>query len=279
LLWQILEKRHLVYIEYKEKFNDTTIYYISSGIRKTDRLNIFSKLREKKYDVLCIATPAIEAGINVSFSHIYREAAPIDNIIQVLGRLNREKEYDDVLLTIFQDDNNHRPYSEIEYLESIPILKQIHRSDELYMQLKEYYENIFKKNQRDKSRAQFLQEDMERMDFQEIWNKVRKFTYEEDETNPVIIPPNCIEIGKIKDSILYHGKVTKETRRSCAKYMANLPYEINPYNSKIKHMFDEELLEEFKFLMPKPEYLYDPKKKDSEYLYDANLGLDKWILT
>ena len=262
-------KASSIYLEYKKKFNDTSIYYISSGIRKTDRLDIFSKLREKKTDVLCIATPAIEAGINISFSHIYREAAPIDNIIQVMGRLNREKEYDDVLLTIYQDDNNHLPYSEIEYIESVPILKQIHSSDELYMKLKgEYYENIFKKNQRDKSRAQFLQEDMERMDFQEIWNKIRKYTYEEDETNPVIIPPSHIEIGKIKDSILYHGKVTKAIRRSCAKYMANLPHEINPYNSKIKYMFDEKLLEEFNFLMPKPEYLYDPKKKDSEYLYD-----------
>ena len=44
-----------------------------------------------------------------------------------------------------------------------------------------------------------IQEDMERMDFQEIWNKVRKYTYEEDETNPVIIPLTHIEIGKIKD--------------------------------------------------------------------------------
>ena len=272
------KKASSIYLEYKEKFNDTSIYYISSGIRKTDRLDIFSKLLEKETDVLCIATPAIEAGINISFSQIYREAAPIDNIIQVLGRLNREMKYKkDVLLTIFQDEYNHRPYSEIEYMKSIPILKQIHSSDELYMKLEGYYENIFKENQKDKDRAQFLQEDMERMDFQEIWNKVRKFTYEEDETNPVIIPPNHIEIGKIKDSILYHGKVTKQIRRSCAKYKANLPYEINPNSPKIKHMFDEELLEEFKFLMPKPEYLYDPNKKDSEYLYDPDIGLDIWI--
>ena len=175
LLWQILEKKACsIYLEYKEKFNDTSIYYISSGIRKTDRLDIFSKLLEKETDVLCIATPAIEAGINISFSQIYREAAPIDNIIQVLGRLNREMKYKkDVLLTIFQDDNNHRPYSEIEYMKSIPILKQIHSSDELYMKLEGYYENIFKENQKDKNRAQFLQEDMERMDFQEIWNEVQ----------------------------------------------------------------------------------------------------------
>ena len=134
-----------------------------------------------------------------------------------------------------------------------------------------------KKNQRDKSRAQFLQEDMERMDFQEIWNKIRKYTYEEEETDPVIIPPSNIEIGKIKDSILYHGKVTKEIWKSCTKYMASLPREIKPYNSKIKHMFDEKLLEEFNFLMPKPEYIYDPKKTDSEYLYDPNIGLDIWL--
>jgi CRISPR-associated endonuclease/helicase Cas3 len=272
------KKASSIYLEYKKKFNYTNIYYISSGIRKTDRLDIFSKLREKKTDVLCIATPAIEAGINISFSQIYREAAPIDNIIQVLGRLNREKEYDDnVLLTIFQDDNNPSPYNDIEYMKSIPILKQIHSSDELYMKLKGYYEIIFKENQRDKDRAQFLQEDMKNMDFEKIWDKVRKYTYEEDETNPVIIPLNHIEIGKIKDSILYQGKVTREIRRSCAKYMANLPHEITPYNPKIKHMFDEKLFKEFNFLIPKPEYLYDPNKKDSEYLYDPNIGLDKWI--
>ena len=72
---------------------------------------------------LLVSTQVVEAGVDISFSEIYREVAPLDNIIQVMGRLNREGNDNNALLSIFQSDNDHRPYSEVEYNESLPILK------------------------------------------------------------------------------------------------------------------------------------------------------------
>jgi CRISPR-associated endonuclease/helicase Cas3 len=71
-----------------------------------------------------------EAGIDLSFSQIYREKAPLDNIIQVMGRLNREAEDDQAQLVVYEYDieydNEHRPYpyNKLELNESEVILKK-----------------------------------------------------------------------------------------------------------------------------------------------------------
>jgi CRISPR-associated endonuclease/helicase Cas3 len=75
------------------------LYYISRGIRKKDRIKIIDELtpsiKEENYkaNIIVVSTQVIEAGIDLSFSHIYREAAPLDSVIQIMGRLNREGEY------------------------------------------------------------------------------------------------------------------------------------------------------------------------------------------
>lgn len=267
-------KTSQIYLEYKKKFGIENVFYLSSGIRKIDRLAVFSKLRDKRYNVLCIATQVIEAGIDISFSHIYREAAPLDSIIQVMGRLNREMEYEDALLTIYQDVYDFKPYSQIEYDESVPILKQIQNSEELYSYLEGYYKKIFERNKLDKEYARLVEKYMDKMDFQTLWEEIRKKTYEET-GEPVIIPSNLIEYNTLKQEILSKNKVTKEIRKNCAKNIANLPR--NLQSQQLKYMFDEELFD-LNFLMPKPEYLYDPNKPEREYLYDPKIGLDKWLI-
>ena len=62
------------------------LYYISRGIRKKDRIKIIDELtpstkQQENYkvatDIIVVSTQLIEAGIDVSFSHIYREADPL----------------------------------------------------------------------------------------------------------------------------------------------------------------------------------------------------------
>jgi CRISPR-associated endonuclease/helicase Cas3 len=60
------------------------LYYLSRGIRKKDRIKIIDELtpstkqqdHKVATDIIVVSTQVIEAGIDVSFSHIYREAAP-----------------------------------------------------------------------------------------------------------------------------------------------------------------------------------------------------------
>ncbi len=266
-------RRHAsqIYLEYIKKSPENRIFYLSSGVIKKDRVcridNLLVLLKNKQ-DALCVATQVIEAGINISFSHIFREAAPLDSIVQVMGRLNRDMEYSDALLTIYQQVDDPLPYNEIEYNESVSILKKIQNSKELYNELGAYYKKITERNQSDRNRARFLEDDMKDMDFQTIWEKVRKYTYEEYERDTVIIPPDVTTLAKIRKQILDKGEITKEIRRNCAKYSATLP--INAHDPKIVNMFDEQLME-LNLLIPKPQYL--------SVIYDSKgLGLDKWLI-
>jgi CRISPR/Cas system-associated endonuclease/helicase Cas3 len=65
--------------------------YLSSGIRKRDKVRILSQIYEKerpKEQYMLVSRQVVEAGVIISFSHIFREKAPLDSIIQVMGRLN-----------------------------------------------------------------------------------------------------------------------------------------------------------------------------------------------
>jgi CRISPR/Cas system-associated endonuclease/helicase Cas3 len=148
------------------------LYYISRGIRKKDRIKIIDELtpsiKEENYkaNIIVVSTQVIEAGIDLSFSHIYREAAPLDSVIQIMGRLNREGEYKyDSYMAIFQEEVNHRPYSELEYNESVPILKKVKTSEELYAQLPDYYKAVSTKNARNKKMNDELNSYISEMDF------------------------------------------------------------------------------------------------------------------
>lgn len=64
------------------------ILYLSSGIRKIDKIKILSQIHDKKQPnahFILVSTQVVEAGVDVSFSHIFKEKAPLDSIIQVMG--------------------------------------------------------------------------------------------------------------------------------------------------------------------------------------------------
>ena len=124
---------------------DITKIYLSSGIRKKDRIDILKNLSKKENYVL-ISTQVVEAGVDISFSNIYREAAPLDNIIQVMGRLNREGLDPDAKLVVYPTDGNELPYSKLEFDESWKRLQNIRNSKEIYAILEQYYDEISARN-------------------------------------------------------------------------------------------------------------------------------------
>ena len=105
----------------------------------------------------------------MSFSQIFREKAPLDSIIQVMGRLNREAENDRASLIVYDYDKEHRPYSQLELNESEKRLKVVKDSIDLYSLLDEYYESISEKNQLYKNYSKELDERITKLDFDVIW--------------------------------------------------------------------------------------------------------------
>lgn len=68
------------------------VVHLSTRHRPCDRrmlIDVASTLAERGYPVALVSTQLIEAGVDVSFDHVFRDFAPLDNIVQAAGRCNR----------------------------------------------------------------------------------------------------------------------------------------------------------------------------------------------
>ncbi len=79
-----------------EKINDKQeVYHLSTNMCAEHRNEVIAQIKESlsgKKRVICISTPLIEAGVNISFGCVIRSLAGLDSIIQAAGRCNRHKE-------------------------------------------------------------------------------------------------------------------------------------------------------------------------------------------
>jgi Mn-dependent DtxR family transcriptional regulator len=245
--------------------------YLSSGIRKKDKRKILSQIHEKEKanaQYILVSTQVVEAGVDISFSHIFREKAPLDSIIQVMGRLNREAEADEARLAVFEYDNEFRPYSQLELDESEKILKEAKDSTQLYSSLAQYYKSISEKNETYKKYSSELEYYISRLDFDRIWEFINYHVLDkalENERDTVLIP-DLHEWDEIKQ-IIMRSKLTKTNYRRFADISASLPKKI--YDLGIEDYFDSEALEK-NILLPKKEYLNE--------VYHDVVGTDKWLL-
>jgi CRISPR-associated endonuclease/helicase Cas3 len=246
--------------------------YLSSGIRKRDKIKTLSQIHENEQSniqFILVSTQVVEAGVDLSFSHIFREKAPLDSIIQVMGRLNREGEDDDQSrLILYEYDHKYQPYSKLELDESEKILKMARNSTDLYSSLAQYYKSVSEKNKLYKDHARQLDGLIARLDFDGIWDFINSHVLDntlENERDTVLIP-DIHEWDKIKE-LLMKTKLSKTDYRTFSNISASLPKRV--YDLDIQDYFDVDVLEK-NILLPKKEHLND--------VYDGVLGTDKWLI-
>jgi len=240
--------------------------YLSSGMRKDKRRRLIEDIRASNTSTV-VSTQVMEAGVDVSFTRMYREMAPLDNIIQAMGRLNREAELELPTLYIFNTDKRHEPYSELEYVLSEKVLKTpIHHSDELYARLNDYYRSIDETSLKNRVLADKLKKAFDALDFDAIWQFVRSNVLPADSGQSVFIP-DADKWEAVKDYLL--RSEDKSAKRNLKKYMdltAELPGE--PETLGIVDLFDQDLYEKGVFM---------PREDAITEVYDEKIGLDKWI--
>jgi CRISPR-associated endonuclease/helicase Cas3 len=86
------------------------LYYLSTNIVPSERLYIIERIKlDIKFSKkpILISTQCIEAGVDLDFDMGFRDLAPIDSIIQVAGRINRnnnaDKKYSPLYIVDFGD--------------------------------------------------------------------------------------------------------------------------------------------------------------------------------
>lgn len=91
------------------------VYFISADVTSLDRLETIEKIKEGKPCVV-VSTQCIEAGVDIDMDLVIRDFAPLDSLVQIAGRCNREgkKGRCQVEIIDLADEDENR-YSEMIY--------------------------------------------------------------------------------------------------------------------------------------------------------------------
>ena len=233
------------------------VTYVSSGIKKTKREQILNEIKNKENSTILVCTQVLESGVDVSFSSVWRQMAPLDNIIQVLGRLDREAQDTNSIAFIFDVDSpKHAPYSSLEYQESQKIIKEISDSKQLYEKLDEYYKKISTENRIQKQNEDILDEYIKKLDFENVWKMIQENTG--DSYYDSVYIPELKDWDGVKSDLLSKNK---SKRKKHVKLLASLPVK----KWTLKDSFDEVLFDDDILL---------PKKEKLDEIYDKQMGLD-----
>lgn len=105
------------------------IYYLSTNIIPKERRKRIEEIKEAINDgkkIVIVSTQLIEAGVDIDCDCVYRDMGPLDSIIQVAGRCNRNKklEQSDVYLLNLVDKEN-RPFTSIYDPVLLNVVRQV----------------------------------------------------------------------------------------------------------------------------------------------------------
>ncbi len=67
----------------------TPVYFLTADITPKDRLETIEKVKRSREPCLVVSTQVIEAGVDIDMGLVMRDFAPLDSLIQVAGRCNR----------------------------------------------------------------------------------------------------------------------------------------------------------------------------------------------
>lgn len=108
-VWQVIKEG---WIDDKKGMQ---LFFISADVTPKDRLEIVEEIKLGN-PCIVVSTQSIEAGVDIDLDLVLRDFAPLDSLIQIAGRCNREGDGARGTVEIFDIVNeNERRYSEMIY--------------------------------------------------------------------------------------------------------------------------------------------------------------------
>lgn len=230
------------------------IYYLSTNIIPAHRLNriqdIKFAIQQQKAPIL-IATQVVEAGVDLDFDMGFRDIGPIDSIIQVAGRINRnnsrDKKHAQLYIVDFDSKATTMVYGRLTYIQAKKSLEQQeYFGEKEYLKLiNEYFDGISEKSSFSDARSYF--------------NSMQTLKYDAEDKKA--LPVSAFRI--IEESDRYAAvfiEIDDFSSEILEKYLQKITSEISTedYNKNWKLKFQQHIISV-------PKYLCDDLATVNEY--------------
>jgi len=192
------------------------ICYLSTHLTPYDRKKRIRELREGKYR-FAVTTQLVEAGVDIDFSVVVRDFAPLDSLIQSAGRCNRNFRLPrgEFVVLNLTDENGRRfatrIYDPILLQITEKLLTEFNPTDEVSLiKLSErYYREVWNSKSRDKSEE--LLKEIKRLNFSKL--SAFKLIEEEPYKSDIFVQqnPQAVEIWNAVKQLMKDLKNKKIT--------------------------------------------------------------------
>lgn len=95
--------------EWPQEYKNIPLFFLTSDVTPRDRLEIIDRIREGKACIV-VSTQCVEAGVDLDMEEIWRDFAPLDCLVQIAGRCNREGSRAREIVTIVALVNENGKY-------------------------------------------------------------------------------------------------------------------------------------------------------------------------
>ncbi len=229
-------RRHAatVWEEVRKKLSEmekSSVFHLSSAMCAQHRLDVLDQVRELlKAGLPCrlVATQLLEAGVDVDFPAVWRAMGPLDSIVQVAGRCNREGRLPDGQLGqmhVFRPADDGLPRDGL-YQTATAIADTMLTTlspEELATNLNLFTRYFAMLHALPQEKARRIQELRRELMFREVAREAKVI---EDDTRPVIVAyrtgADIIEDIQTRQPAPGEKRFDKRDLRSLQRYMVNV---------------------------------------------------------
>lgn len=198
--------------------DDPHAFHLSTLLCGAHRREVLREVRRRLATgepVRLVSTQVVEAGVDLDFPEVWRAVGPLDRVVQVAGRCNREGMRDKGWVNVFEPLEGRSPRGPYKVgLEKARLVLARHSEEDLCEPdiFREYFQEVFSTVDTDRMGIQALREDL---NFPEVASRYRLI---EDHTVPVVVPygdgPSRLEQWRTRPH--------RDTWRRLQPYVVNL---------------------------------------------------------